>query len=124
MEQSTNIEAVGKPRPIFMEHRWGQRMRCQARVRLSAGARISGTGRVRDVSSSGAFIETVLHLPMHARVMLMVQGSEPQIHAVEIAASVARVGRDGIGVEWCDTPAGSICAVLGCTTPCAASKEK
>ena len=60
MEQSTNREAAGKPGPIFMEHRWGQRKRCRARVYLSAGAGISGTGHVRDVSSSGAFIETTL----------------------------------------------------------------
>jgi len=123
MEQSTNTEAAGKPRPIFMEHRWGQRKRCQARARLS-GAGMSGTGRVRDVSTSGAFIETTMHLPIHARVLLMVRGNESAIREVEIAASVARVSRGGIGIEWCDTPLGSICAVLGCTAPCAASKEK
>jgi hypothetical protein len=116
-------EAVDEPRPIFMEHRWGQRMRCQASVRLSAGTGISGSGRVRDVSSSGAFIETAVEIPMHARVMLRVLGNESAAHEVEITAIVARVSRDGIGVEWCDTPAGSICPVLGCTTPCSASKN-
>ena len=119
MEQSTNREAAGKPGPIFMEHRWGQRMRCQARVYLSAGAGICDTGRVRDVSSSGAFIETTLHLPMQTRVMLVVRGNKSATHEVEIAASVARVSRDGIGVEWCETPACSICAVVGCTASCA-----
>jgi hypothetical protein len=124
MEQSTNREAAGKPGPVFMEHRWGQRKCCRARVYLSAGAGISGTGHVRDVSSSGAFIETTLHLPMHARVMLNVRGNESATHEVEIAGSVARVDNDGIGVEWYETPAGSICAVLGCTTLCAALKVK
>ena len=120
MDQSTNSEAAGKAGPIFMEHRWGQRMCCQARVYLSAGAEISGIGRVRDVSTSGAFIETRLHPPMHARVMLRVQGNESATHEVDIAASVARVDRDGIGVEWYETPAGPICAVVGCTASCAA----
>jgi hypothetical protein len=118
------MEAVGQPGPTFMEHRWGQRMRCQANVRLSAGNGIGGSGRVRDVSTSGAFIETAVDLPMHARVMLTVSGNESATHEVEIAAIVARVGRDGIGVEWCETPAGSICPVLGCTTRCATSKRK
>jgi hypothetical protein len=122
MEQSTNSEAAGKPAPMFMEHRWGQRKRCRACVYLTAGAEVSGTGRVRDVSSSGAFIETALHLPMHSRVMLNVRGNESATHEVDIAASVARVDNDGIGVEWYETPAGSICTLLGCTTLCAALK--
>jgi hypothetical protein len=107
-----------------MEHRWGQRKRCRARVYLSAGAGISGTGCVRDVSSSGAFIETTLQLPMHARVMLNVRGNESATHEVDMAATVARVDNDGIGVEWYETPAGSICVILGCTTLCAALKVK
>ena len=121
MEQSANMEARDSPPPVFMEHRWGQRMHCQARTRLSAGDGISGTGSVRDVSTSGAFIETTLDLPMHTRVTLIVQGNESATHEVEIAASVARVDRDGVGVEWCETPAGSICPVLGCATRCANS---
>lgn len=104
-----------------MEHRWGQRVPCQARVRLSAGDGISGAGSVRDVSSSGAFIETEFELPVHTRVTLLVLGNESATRAVEFAASVVRVNRDGIGVEWCETPAGSICTVLGCVTRCAAT---
>ncbi|HYJ39371.1 MAG TPA: PilZ domain-containing protein [Steroidobacteraceae bacterium] len=123
MGQSANAQMASQPRPAFMEHRWGQRMRCLARVRLSAGAENTGAGRVRDVSSSGAYIETSFDIPVHARVTLLVQGNESSTRVVEIAASVARRDREGIGVEWCDTPGCSICVVLGCTTPCAASKE-
>ena len=122
MEQS-KISA-GTPRSLFMEHRWGQRMPCRARVRLSAGSGSCGAGRVRDVSSSGAFIETALELPVHARVALVVLGNESATRAVEITASVVRVDRGGFGVEWCETPAGSICSVLGCTTRCAALTTK
>jgi hypothetical protein len=108
--------------PLFMEHRWGQRMPCRASVRLSAGAGIGGAGRVRDVSSSGAFIETPVVLPMGTTVTLLVMGNESAQRAAEITASVVRVEPDGIGVEWCETPAGSICAVVGCTSRCAALK--
>jgi hypothetical protein len=55
---------------------------------------------------AAAFIETTLHLPMHARVMLRVKGNDSATQEVDIAASVARVDRDGIGVEWYETPAG------------------
>ena len=96
-------------------------MPCRANVRLVAGPGIGGAGRVRDVSASGAFIETAFELPVYARVGLLVLGNEMATHAVEITASVVRVTHDGIGVEWCETPAGSICAKLGCATRCAIS---
>ena len=124
MEQSPKRMKAGNFQPVFMEHRWGQRMRCQASVYLSADAEIGGTGRVRDVSTSGAFIETTLQLPMHARVMLRVKGNDSATHDVDIAASVARVDRDGIGVEWYETPEGPICPVVGCRVSCAALKVK
>jgi hypothetical protein len=109
--------------PSFMEHRWGQRLRCQAKVRISAANGISGSGNVRDVSASGAFIETAVKLPVNATATLVVMGNESAARAVEILASIVRIARDGVGVEWRDTPAGSICTVLGCTSHCAESTE-
>ena len=121
MGQSGGTKPVGDHRPFFMEHRWGQRMKCRARVRLSAGDDINGAGRVRDISSSGAFIETALALSAHTPVRLVVLGNESAAHTVEIIASVVRVDRDGVGVEWCETAAGSICAAVGCTVRCGMS---
>ena len=120
MEQPGVAELAGNPRSFSMEHRWGQRMPCQARVRLTVGLEFHGAGHVRDISSSGAFIETALELPVNSRVELLVLGNESATHAVEFKATVVRVDRDGVGVEWCETPAGSICAAVGCTTRCAA----
>jgi hypothetical protein len=102
-----------------MEHRWGQRMPCKARVRLIAGGSLTGSGRMRDISSSGAFIETVLELPVNTRLILFVWGNESATHEVEVAASVVRTERGGLGIEWCETPAGSVCARVGCTKGCA-----
>lgn len=103
-----------------VDHRWGARIPCRAHVRISAAAEVTGAGRVRDVSSSGAFIETTLTLPVNSRVTMWVLGNESATRAIEITAIVVRVERDGVAVEWCETPAGSICTVLGCTTRCAA----
>ena len=55
-----------------MEHRWGQRRRCRARVCVSAGAGVSGSARLRDVSISGAFLETALPLPLFAQIAIAV----------------------------------------------------
>ena len=95
-------------------------MPCRAHVQLSADAGFSGAGRVRDISSSGAFIETALALPVYTRVTLVMLGNASATRTVEITASVVRVDGVGIGVEWCDTRDGSICDVVGCTTRCAA----
>jgi hypothetical protein len=119
MEQSAATKSFGPQPPVFMEHRWGQRMPCRALVRLSAGFDINGAGRVRDISSSGAFIETALELAVHTRLVLFVLGNESAARAAEFTASVVRVDRDGVGVEWCDSPAGSICTAVGCKTRCA-----
>jgi hypothetical protein len=95
-------------------------MPCRALVRVSHCNRASSGGRIRDISSSGAFIETVLDLPLYARLALWVLGNESAAQAVEISATVVRVDRDGFGVEWCETPNGEVCGVVGCTTRCAA----
>jgi len=104
---------------VHLEHRWGLRSLCKALVRLSTGTGITGTGRVRDISTSGAFIETTARLAVNAQVDLVILGNESATHTVELAATVVRVEREGIGVEWCRTPARSICAVVGCSVRCA-----
>lgn len=103
-----------------MEHRWGRRIACDAPVGVSAAGVPIGSGTLRNVSMSGAFMETALALPLYAHISLKVLRDEPRVER-EISASVVRVARDGVGVEWCETPAGSICALLGCQTRCAAA---
>ena len=107
----------------LLEHRWGRRAKCRARVRLSTSAGITGSGRIRNISSSGAFIETAAELPLYVKVDLVIFGNESAVHPVELAATVVRVEGDGIGVEWCKTPACSICVKIGCTTRCADNDE-
>ena len=77
-----------------MEHRWGNRVPVRLDVRLVCRPLAIGTGNVRDVSVSGAFIETDLELPILAHVR--VQASD-----FDIAAHVVRVDSNGVGVEWC-----------------------
>jgi hypothetical protein len=108
------------PRRLPMEHRWGQRAPCGSRVRLPTGAGICGAGRLRDVSMSGAFLETALELPLFGRVTVAVVRGDPG-HEIEAIGSVVRKEPGGVGIEWCETLPGSICALLGCTPRCAAA---
>jgi len=118
---SLPIEPVHGPRHHFMEHRWGQRVACRQLVQMYAGAGSRHAGRLRNVSMSGAFIETESELPVFARIELTVLPTAPEDREVTVMASVVRSDIDGIGVEWCDMPIGSVCAMLGCTARCAAA---
>lgn len=99
-------------RRLRMEHRWGRRIACGAPARLSVGSSNTGTGQLRDVSLSGAFIETSLELPLFARLTVSVRETQVQ-------ASVVRREARGVGVEWLETAQRAICPLLGCTNPCA-----
>jgi hypothetical protein len=115
--QVTAIHAARSPR---MEHRWGNRRRCRAQVCIAAGAGIAGTARLRDVSTSGAFLETALPLPLFSQLAIAVLGEDGSAHPVEFTAAVVRTAPGGVGIEWCEPVGGSICRMLGCTLKCAA----
>jgi hypothetical protein len=104
-----------------MEHRWGVRRPCRARVCVSAGSAIAGLGRLANVSMSGAFLETALPLPLFSQIAVAVLRADGSKHAVELTATVVRATRDGVGIEWCETPEGSICQLMGCAMDCRAS---
>jgi len=118
MGQQTDEQPTLQSEDRHLEHRWGQRLRCKARVRLSTGTGITGSGRIRDISSSGAFIETTVELPTDIQVELVILGNESAMQVVEMAANVVRVGSSGIAVEWSKTPPCAICSVIGCTVRC------
>ena len=84
-----------------MEHRWGQRMPIDLPVRLIATPGAIGTGRIRDASVTGAFVQTNLRLPVFTRVQI--ESVAPNASDVRrLPAYVTRTNVDGIGIEWCD----------------------
>jgi len=101
-----------------MEHRWGERIPCSLFAWIHSGPGIGGTARLRDVSLSGAFLETALDLPLLAHIDVSVTGDRAASAGKTIAANVVRRERDGIAVEWCETPGKSICSLLGCASRC------
>jgi hypothetical protein len=105
-----------------IEHRWGRRIPCSAPVRLLTPT-LSASARLRDLSSSGAFIETILQPPAGTPLTLAILREDGSRREQELRAIVVRVVTDGLAVEWCETPAGPVCPVLGCTTLCAAARE-
>ena len=98
-----------------MEHRWGRRITCGAPIRIGAMKAI-GTGRLRDVSLSGAFVETTLELALFAPIAVVV-------HETEVLAHVVRIADDGVGIEWRVTAPQAICPLLGCVSLCTAARD-
>lgn len=112
------------PPHYTMEHRWGVRRPCRARVCLSCGGGVTGTGTLRDVSISGAFLETALSLPLFCQVAIVAHHDDDPEHVAEVNAAVVRREGDGVGIEWCEAVTGSICARLGCTLRCGAHADR
>jgi hypothetical protein len=83
------------------EHRRGQRMAAAMWVRLSSSGTELGMGNLANASISGAFLETRLQLPVHAKITLEpVSSAGEALEGLKIAARVARVDQRGLGIEW------------------------
>jgi hypothetical protein len=87
-----------------MEHRWGSRARTDVEVDLFAYPASAGWGRIRDVSTSGCFVETPITIaPLtHVRIRLHA-GDRAGDPGFVIDAMVVRQAADGLGVEWTDS---------------------
>jgi len=97
-----------------MEHRWGSRVPTDVAVRLMLPLGAIGAGRVRNVSVTGAYIESRLCLPLLSLVQIepvLPQGT-PGGSTRRISACVVRHGRGGVGLEWCDMTAAAVEALL------------
>ena len=96
-----------------MEHRWGTRHPFNLIVRLEAGAHLLAFARLRNASSSGAYVEVCAAPPLMARVHLEL-GSEGHrsTEAHRTAAYVVRNDGAGIGLEWCDFAPSPILALI------------
>jgi len=99
--------------PVFMEHRWGQRVPLGLPAHLESEARASGAGRIRDASISGAFIVTDLRLPVFANLNVFVlAGDGAACRAVALPGCVTRVDPSGFAVEWRDMASPALLALL------------
>lgn len=86
-----------------MDHRWGCRVPIDVDVQLICRPDALGAGRLKDVSISGAFVETRLNLPVLTRVRIVAHlqtRASAELH--DATAYVVRRTRTGVAVEWCE----------------------
>ena len=94
-------------------HRWGRRVCLEVPVRLALGGRPMGHGLLRNVSISGALIETALELPVFTNlVVVLPTSSEAAPSSAELAACVVRRQEAAFAVEWRDMACEPIVALL------------
>lgn len=94
-----------------MEHRWGVRHLLDISVRLDGRPRLLTFARLRDASSSGAYIETRTPPPMLGKVWVELDWDRRD-ESKRVAAYVVRTERNGIGLEWCDFAPRAILALM------------
>jgi hypothetical protein len=93
-----------------MEHRWGQRIVTDMPVCIVGSPAAIGVGRVLNMSTTGALVQTRLPLPLLSLVYLETAGTRSCVGPIErLAGCVVRHGAREIGIEWCDADS---CAVL------------
>jgi hypothetical protein len=85
-----------------MEHRWGHRISIDLPIWVSSGG-IAGPGMLRNLSVSGALIETSLPLATLTMVRVQIPRSGELPHA-SAWGFIVRDGSNGFGIEWCDSP--------------------
>jgi hypothetical protein len=89
-----------------MEHRWGARQPTDVKVRFVSPSKI-GTGRLLNISVTGAFMKTKAQMRLLSVVDLLPAASRlRKKKRRRLAACVVRQDSVGVGLEWCETLAG------------------
>jgi hypothetical protein len=86
---------------MHMEHRWGRRQDTNVPVYFLTLPTTRGTGRLLNVSCTGAWLETSVPLRLYS--LLYLECFDDRAPAdVRPWASVVRRTADGAGLEWCE----------------------
>ena len=80
----------------LMEHRWGTRVSLNAAASMRRIYGLETAARFRDISLSGAFVETTDCLPRFSRIAVRILATP----SYWVEAWVVRSEADGIGIEW------------------------
>jgi hypothetical protein len=83
-------------------HRWGQRTAVDIPVLVAAHASPAIHGRLKNLSLSGALMETDHELRLHAYIEISIKLPEMGRRAIRVMARVMRTAEGGVGVEWCE----------------------
>jgi PilZ domain-containing protein len=84
------------------DSRWGDRVRVNIPVQVSAGALTGAGGCIKDLSLSGALVKADVELGLHALIQVNITLPSPSQRTAAITAYVSRKATEGVGIEWCE----------------------
>jgi PilZ domain len=88
--------------PNELEHRWGARVQVNIPIRVEARPLPMGSGWMKDLSLSGALIESDRDLRLHTLVEVSIALPPPSSRTAVLKAHVSRKFDEGVGIEWCE----------------------
>jgi PilZ domain len=85
-----------------LEHRWGERVRVNIPVHVSAAALDGIDGCMKNLSLSGALMKSDCELRLNTLIEVRIELPLPPPRVAVIKAHVSRKLKEGVGIEWCD----------------------
>ncbi|HWJ36664.1 MAG TPA: PilZ domain-containing protein [Steroidobacteraceae bacterium] len=85
-----------------IEHRWGERVRVNIPVLVSAVALSGIDSCIKNISLSGALIYSACDLRLHSLIEVSIELPPPSRRVAVIKAHVSRKLKEGVGIEWCE----------------------
>jgi hypothetical protein len=85
-----------------LEHRWGERVRVNIPVHVTAAALPGVDGCMMNLSLSGAFMKSKCELRIHALIEVRIELPPPSPRGAVVKAHVSRRFDEGVGIEWCE----------------------
>ena len=84
------------------ESRWGDRVKVNIPVKVSANALTGADGCMKNLSLSGALMRANVDLGLHSLIEISIKMPSPWQRAEPITAYVSRKVKEGVGIEWCE----------------------
>jgi PilZ domain len=81
------------------DSRWGDRVRVNIPVQVSANA-LSADGCMKNLSLSGALVKADVDFGVHTLIKVSIK--IPSQRAATITGYISRKAGEGVGVEWCE----------------------
>jgi PilZ domain len=84
------------------ESRWGERVKVNIPVQLSADTLTGAEGFMRNLSLSGALVKADVELGLHSLIKVSIKMPPQSQRAEAVPAYVSRRLEEGVGIEWCE----------------------
>jgi hypothetical protein len=83
-----------------LEHRWGERVRVNIPVRVEVAASSEADGCMKNLSLSGALMESDCDLSLYSLIEVTIALPPPASRTAVVKALVSRKFKEGFGLEW------------------------